>query len=133
MSMTYPNAKEQIGRSVPAGALHLGPAGNLPHYFRTHRRVRSLDSGGTMFVLRAGRLAGAAALVLLSTFSVEAQPALTTIHDVLYKADGTKFNGYAVINWNSFEAGDTSNIATQFRSVKIVDGNFTVKLVPTTN
>ena len=86
-----------------------------------------------MFVLRAGRLAGTAALVLLSAFSVEAQPALTTIHDVLYKADGTKFNGYAVINWNSFEAGDTSNIATQFRSVKIVDGTLTVKLVPTTN
>jgi hypothetical protein len=86
-----------------------------------------------MFVLRAGRLAGAAALVLLSAFSVEAQPALTTIHDVLYKADGTKFNGYAVINWNSFEASDTSNIATQFRSVKIVDGTLTVKLVPTTN
>jgi hypothetical protein len=58
---------------------------------------------------------------------------LTLIQDVLYKADGTRFNGYVQIGWSSFEAGDTSNIARQFRAVRIVDGNISVKLVPTTN
>jgi hypothetical protein len=60
-------------------------------------------------------------------------PPLTVIQDVLYKADGSRFNGFVQISWNSFEAGDTSNIATQFRAVRIVDGNLSVKLVPTTN
>src|SRR5689334_8066043 len=60
-------------------------------------------------------------------------PPLTVIQDVLYKADGSRFNGFVQISWNSFEAADTSNIATQFRAVRIVDGNFSVKLVPTTN
>src|SRR5690349_16912436 len=62
-----------------------------------------------------------------------AGPPLTVIQDVLYKADGSRFNGYVQISWSSFEAGDTSNIATQFRAVRIVDGNLLVKLVPTTN
>ena len=84
-----------------------------------------------MFVPRPGLRAGAGIFVCVCMAA--AQPPLTTIHDVLYKADGTKFNGYAVINWNSFDASDTSNIATQFRAVRIVDGNITVKLVPTTN
>src|SRR5438045_3585495 len=72
-------------------------------------------------------------LTCLSPATLRAQPPLTLIQDVLYKADGTRFSGYAQISWNSFEAGDTSNIATQFRAVRIVDGNFNVKLVPTTN
>jgi hypothetical protein len=73
--------------------------------------------------------------ILLTCFgpALSAQPPLTLIQDVLYKADGARFTGYVHISWNSFEAGDTSNIATQFRSVRIVDGNFSVKLVPTTN
>ena len=70
---------------------------------------------------------------ILFSFALAAQPPLTVIQDVLYKADGTRFNGYVQINWQSFEAGDTSNIATQYRAVRIVDGNFAVKLVPTTN
>jgi hypothetical protein len=70
---------------------------------------------------------------ILLSFGLAAQPPLTAIQDVLYKADGTRFNGYVQIAWQSFEASDTSNIATQFRAVRIVDGNFAVKLVPTTN
>lgn len=63
----------------------------------------------------------------------EAAPPLTTIQDVLYKADGSRFNGIAVIEWKGFEAADTSVIPTQFLTVQIRNGNLRVQLVPTTN
>src|SRR5690348_13119538 len=59
-----------------------------------------------------------------------AAPPLTTIQDVIYKADGTAFNGILTISWKSFEATDTSAIATQLLTVKVVDGVLRVKLVP---
>lgn len=62
-----------------------------------------------------------------------AAPPLTTIQDVLYKADGTPFNGMLLIEWRSFEAVDTSNIATHSLTVPIVNGVLRVQLVPTTN
>jgi hypothetical protein len=71
-----------------------------------------------------------AALLLAS--SALAGPPLTTIQDVLYKADGTRFNGTLAIAWSSFQAADTSAIATQSTTVKVVDGNLRVQLVPTT-
>ena len=64
--------------------------------------------------------------------SALAGPPLTTIQDVLYKADGTRFNGTVTISWTSFQAMDNSTIATQSVTVKIVDGNLHVQLVPTT-
>jgi len=64
--------------------------------------------------------------------SALAGPPLTTIQDVLYKADGTRFNGTVTISWTSFQAMDNSTIATQSIIVKIVDGNLHVQLVPTT-
>jgi hypothetical protein len=75
-----------------------------------------------------GRLV--AALILAAVAS--AQPPLTVIQDTLYKADGTRFNGLLMISWNSFEAGDLSNIVSQSLTVRVVDGNFRVQLVPTT-
>ena len=71
-----------------------------------------------------------AALLALSAL---AAPPLTTIQDVLYKADGTRFNGTVTIGWTSFQASDQSDIATQLITVKIVDGNLRVQLVPTTS
>lgn len=65
--------------------------------------------------------------------SALAAPRLTTIQDVLYKADGTRFNGTLVITWSSFQAGDASAIATQSTTVRVVDGNLRVQLVPTTS
>src|SRR5512140_1611360 len=62
-----------------------------------------------------------------------AAPSLTTIQDVLYKANGEKFSGIAVIVWGSFEAADLSNVAAGSVSVRIVDGVFRTQLVPTTN
>src|SRR3954451_21036429 len=61
-----------------------------------------------------------------------ATPPLTTIQDVLYKADGTRFNGSLTISWTSFEAIDRSVIAQQTTTVNVAYGNFQVHLVPTT-
>lgn len=61
-----------------------------------------------------------------------AQPALTTIQDILYRANGTRFSGTMFIAWSSFQAGDTSNIATASLTVPIVNGVLQVQLVPTT-
>ena len=72
-----------------------------------------------------------AALVLASS-ALAAGPALTTIQDVLYKADGARFNGSVTISWNSFQAADNSTIVTQSTSVKVVDGVLRVRLAPTT-
>jgi len=69
------------------------------------------------------------AVLLLASFGFAAPP-LTTIQDVLYKADGTRFNGQVNISWSSFEASDQSAIATQVTTVKVVDGNLRVRLVP---
>ncbi|HXS93760.1 MAG TPA: hypothetical protein VN736_04090 [Candidatus Limnocylindrales bacterium] len=67
---------------------------------------------------------------LLAAWAAAAPP-LTTIQDVLYKADGTRFNGTLTIAWNSFQAPDNSTIVTQSTTVKVTDGNLRVQLVPT--
>jgi len=63
---------------------------------------------------------------------MQAQPALTTIQDILYRADGTRFNGEIFISWNAFVAGDASDIATAQVKLPIVNGVLSVQLVPTT-
>ncbi|MBV8845232.1 MAG: hypothetical protein JO307_20695 [Bryobacterales bacterium] len=60
------------------------------------------------------------------------QPALTTIQDILYRADGTRFDGTLFIAWNSFQAGNGSNIATANLTLPVVNGALKVQLVPTT-
>jgi hypothetical protein len=59
-----------------------------------------------------------------------AAPSLTTIQDTLYKADGTPFNGFVLIEWTSFQASDSSNIATHNVTAQIVNGVLLVQLVP---
>ena len=72
-------------------------------------------------------------LLLMAAASLAAgQPALTTIQDILYRANGTRFTGTMFIQYNSFLAGDTSNIATANLTLPIVNGVLNVKLVPTT-
>ncbi|HEV2200671.1 MAG TPA: hypothetical protein VGR73_12690 [Bryobacteraceae bacterium] len=73
-----------------------------------------------------------AMVLAMAAAAVTAQPALTTIQDVLYRADGTRFSGTMFIRWNSFMAADTSNIATAIVTLPIVNGVLSVKLVPTT-
>jgi hypothetical protein len=69
---------------------------------------------------------------MLLASSALAGPPLTTIQDVLYKADGTRFAGTLTISWTSFEAIDKSAIATQVITVTVTGGNLWVQLVPTT-
>src|SRR5580693_9787872 len=73
-----------------------------------------------------------AMLMVAAATILQAQPAFTTIQDILYRADGTRFNGEIFISWNAFEAGDTSNIATAQVNLPIVNGVLNVQLVPTT-
>ena len=73
-----------------------------------------------------------ALLMAAGAASVAAQPALTTIQDTLYRADGTRFSGTMFIRYNSFLAGDTSTIATANLTLPIVNGTLRVQLTPTT-
>jgi hypothetical protein len=50
----------------------------------------------------------------------------------LYKADGTRFNGTLTINWTSFQSADNSAVVTQSTTVKVIDGNLRVQLIPST-
>ncbi len=63
---------------------------------------------------------------------IAAQPALTTIQDTLYMANGNRFNGTLYITYSAFQAGDNSNIATANETLPIVNGVLNVSLVPTT-
>ena len=49
-----------------------------------------------------------AALAVRLAVPLLAGPILTTIQDVIYNANGTPYNGFAVITWTPFVAGDTS-------------------------
>lgn len=72
------------------------------------------------------------AVVLAAGLRVGAQPPLTTIQDVLYRADGDRFSGVVIINWKTFEASDASNIAAEVARITVNNGNLFVQLVPTT-
>jgi hypothetical protein len=86
-----------------------------------------------MFQTKLMKLVCAAALLAGSAPRLAAVPPLTTIQDVLYKADGTRFSGVAIIEWRGFEASDASVVPTQFVTLQIRNGNLRVQLVPTTN
>lgn len=73
-----------------------------------------------------------AAIAAVVTGTAAAQPALTTIQDILYRADGNRFTGTVYITYQSFQAGDTSNIATANLVVPVVNGALRIGLVPTT-
>lgn len=73
------------------------------------------------------------AILFTMTGLLLAQPSVTTIQDTIYKADGSRFDGTAVINWITFDANDASNIGQQSLSVPIVNGSFYVQLVPNNN
>jgi hypothetical protein len=74
-----------------------------------------------------------AAVLAVVTGTAMAQPALTTIQDVLYRADGSRFSGTVRIKYQSFQSADTSAIATANLNVTVVNGSLRVRLVPTTN
>ena len=75
-------------------------------------------------------LARLAAITICAALSLHAAPRLTTIQDTIYKADGTRFNGSAVITWMPFDSSDNSKIGLQSLTVQITNGAIRVQLVP---
>jgi hypothetical protein len=94
--------------------------------------IRSIAHNGTPTTACALRWKRAAVAVMMMAGIAGAQPALTTIQDILYRADGTRFTGTMYITYDSFQAGDASNIATANLTLPIVNGVLTVQLAPTT-
>ena len=80
-----------------------------------------------MFRFRPWLLCALCSLALSSKLG--ATPPLTTISDTLFNADGTYFNGVAVISWPSFEASDTSNVAAGTDNITVSNGNLDRKSV----
>ena len=74
------------------------------------------------------RIAGLIALCALRLFAL---PALTTIQDTIYQADGTPMNGTVIITWPSFVASDGTKIAAQTLLAPVTSGYFQASLVPT--
>jgi hypothetical protein len=72
-------------------------------------------------------------LLLACSGILSAQPTLTTIQDILYKADGTRFKGTVSIEWKPFLTGNSSFIPQQATRVEVVNGVFRARLVPTTD
>jgi len=82
--------------------------------------------------MTALRVFTSALLALASSGLAWAQPSLTTIRDTVYRADGTPFDGIAIIEWRSFSAPNQANVGQQGLTVRIVAGALFVKLAPTT-
>jgi hypothetical protein len=61
-----------------------------------------------------------------------ADPALTTIQDILYKADGTRFDGTLSITWTTFQTAENLIVPTQGITAPVVNGVLKVQLAPTT-
>jgi hypothetical protein len=79
------------------------------------------------------RVAPLAFVLLIAVFlgaRAMAAPPLTTVQDTLYLADGTPYTGFLIIEWKSFEASDTSTVATQSMTLRIYNGQFKTRLVP---
>lgn len=81
--------------------------------------------------------ASRAVVVLAVLFGIgvgpaRATPPLTTIQDLLFRADGTPINGTLLITWKAFVASDNSNIPANTLRVPVSGGLLRVKLVPTT-
>ena len=72
------------------------------------------------------------ALSLSLSNAVHAQgPALTTISDTVYRADGTAASGVALISWPSFQTAEGDAVAAGNQSVTIgAGGAFLTQLVP---
>ena len=85
-----------------------------------------------MISLKRFALAAVMAVGIASSVAL-AQPALTTIQDILYLADGTRCNGTVFVAWNSFLSGGGANIPTSNLTIPIVNGVLRVTLVPTTD
>jgi hypothetical protein len=83
---------------------------------------------GTLRFLR-----GATALLVLGGASLyAAPPQLVQIQDVLYKADGTRFDGMVYIEYHTFDSAEGSPVPQNNVVARVTYGNLRVKLAPTT-
>ena len=82
-------------------------------------------------MLRLPRVFAGLILAACCAVCLAAAPALTTIQDTIYKADGTPLNGTVIITWPSFVAADGSKVGAQSITVPVPSGAFRVALVPT--
>ncbi len=60
--------------------------------------------------------------------TARAQSALSTIQDVLFKADGARFSGTLVIHWSTFDVNNLGTVVQQSRTVSVVNGNLQIQL-----
>lgn len=70
--------------------------------------------------------------VMTAAFGAQAAgPALTTISDTVYRADGTPAGGTVLISWPAFQTAEGDVVAAGNQSVEIgTGGSFTTQLVP---
>ena len=66
---------------------------------------------------------------LIAASVAVAQPALTTIQDTLYRADGSRFTGTVYLTYSSFQGADTSNIATSNLTIRSLDARTLVNKI----
>ena len=73
-------------------------------------------------------------IALLATLMTTAHAAvsLTTVEDVLYQANGAKFNGVVFVEWRHLVTTGPANVAGQSAVVRVADGLLRIQLVPTT-
>src|SRR5579864_908673 len=78
------------------------------------------------------RLFCLAVSLMLSTSACFSQsPALTTVTDTIYRADGTPATGTLLISWPAFTTADGHAVAAGTKSVAIVaNGSFTAQMAP---
>jgi hypothetical protein len=58
------------------------------------------------------------------------QSPLSTIQDTLFKADGTRFTGTLIIQWNTFDANKLNTVIQQSKTVSVLNGNLQIQLTP---
>ena len=94
-------------------------------------RVAGEGAGATV----VGALVRWAAIFCLMAMPiiVWGQPALTTISDTVYRADGTAAGGVALISWPAFQTAEGNAVAAGSETITIgTAGAFTAQLVPNT-
>jgi hypothetical protein len=100
------------------------------------RREQEMPSWSGMhdksFPMAAISLAMVVLIALTLPTNLQAQgPALTTISDTVYRADGSAASGTVLISWPSFQSAEGDAVAAGNLSVTIGTlGAFTVQLVP---
>jgi hypothetical protein len=75
----------------------------------------------------------AAVLAAVTVFECRGvTPQTTIIEDTLYKADGTRFEGVASIQWKSFQSSAGTEVPQNLITIQLINGYLRVPLIPTT-